>query len=648
MFLYESIAPHRWLTRRRSSCIADLMFSYFERILQPTAAPPAAPPPNVDSRRGLLRFYWHFVGQTPWLVAALFATGLAVALLDTTIPVFIGRVAALVATKTPLTLFHDAGGQLLGMAAILLIIRPAALLAQYLVTNQTIAPGMTNLIRWQSHFHVVRQSWTFFQNDFAGRIANRVMQTGPSLRESVVQATNAIWYILVYGTSAILLLGHVDWLLAVPIMLWFIIYAALLRLMVPRMRERSRRMSEVRSNLTGRVVDSYTNILTVKLFARASDEDEFVRESVDDHTETFQRQLRLITLWSVSLQLINASMMVGTGALAILAWRAGHVPVATVATALPLAWQISSMSGWVAQNITGIFENVGVVQDGMRSIAVPRQMADAPDAQDLILTDGAIAFEHVAFDYGRTRPEGERGGVLRDLDLTIRPGERIGLIGRSGAGKSTLVNLLLKFHEPRAGRILIDGQDIAHVTQESLRLQIGMVTQDTSLLHRSIRDNLRYGRPGATEADVIAAARRAHALDFIEGLEDWQGRRGFDAHVGERGVKLSGGQRQRIAIARVILKDAPILVLDEATSALDSEVESAIQEQLDDLMQGRTVIAIAHRLSTIARMDRLAIIDSGRIVEEGTHAALLNRRGIYAGLWQRQSGGFLPEREVLS
>jgi ATP-binding cassette subfamily B multidrug efflux pump len=619
------------------------MLRFFERLLTPTALPPDAPPPPLDGPRALMRFYWHFVRQTPGLIAALFATGLVVALLDTTLPVFIGRVTALVSQETPDRLFHDAGGQLLAMAGVLLLLRPAALLGQYLVTNQALAPGMTNLIRWQSHWHVVRQSWTFFQNDFAGRVANRVMQTGPSLRESVVQTTNAAWYILVYGGSAIVLLARADWRIAMPIISWFFCYAALLRAVVPTMRERSQRMSEVRSNLTGRIVDSYTNILTVKLFARARDEDDFVRETVDDHTRSFHHQQRLITQWSVSLVLINAAMMVGTGALAILAWKAGRVPVSTVATALPLAWQISNMSGWVAQSITGIFENVGVVQDGMRSIAVPRQMADKPTAVPLQLTAGSVRFEHVSFDYGRVRREGERGGVLRDFDLSIDAGERLGLIGRSGAGKSTLVNLLLRFHEPLAGRILIDSQDIAGVTQESLRAQIGMVTQDTSLLHRSIRDNLRYGRPGATDEEVVAAAQRAHALEFIEQLEDWQGRRGFDAHVGERGVKLSGGQRQRIAIARVILKNAPILVLDEATSALDSEVESAIQEQLDELMRGRTVIAIAHRLSTIARMDRLAVVDAGQVVEQGSHGDLLARRGVYAALWLRQSGGFLPE-----
>jgi ATP-binding cassette subfamily B multidrug efflux pump len=620
------------------------VFRVFERLVAPTDLPSDSPPPSLDSPRAMLRFYWHFVRQTPGLIVALFITGFMVALLDTTIPVFIGRVIALVSSKTPVTLFPDAGPQLLGMAAVLLVARPIALLAQYLVTNQALTPGLTNLIRWQSHWHVVRQSWTFFQNDFAGRIANRVMQTGPSLRDSVVQTVNALWYIIVYGSSAIVLLARADWRIAIPIIVWFACYTALLRLVVPQMRDRSQRMSEVRSNLTGRVVDSYTNILTVKLFARARDEDAFLRESVDDHTAAFHHQQRLITQWSFSLTLLNAAMMVGTATLAILAWKAGRVPISTLATALPLAWQISNMSGWVAQSITGIFENVGVVQDGMRSIAIPRQMPDPASAVPLVLRAGAVRFEHVSFDYGRVRSEGERGGVLRDFSLAIESGERLGLIGRSGAGKSTLVNLLLHFHDPLTGRILIDGQDIADITQESLRSQIGMVTQDTSLLHRSIRDNLRYGRPQATEDEIIDAARRAHALEFIEQLEDWQGRRGFEAHVGERGVKLSGGQRQRIAIARVILKNAPILVLDEATSALDSEVESAIQEQLDQLMEGRTVIAIAHRLSTIARMDRLAIIEAGHIVEQGTHTALLAQKGVYAALWERQSGGFLSAR----
>ena len=487
---------------------------------------------------------------------------------------------------------------------------------------------------WQSHWHVVRQSWSFFQNDFAGRIANRVMQTGPSLRESVVQGANAVWYILIYGGSAVALMASNDARLAGPMLLWFASYVILLRYFVPRLRDRSRLMSEVRSALTGRVVDSYTNILTVKLFARPTDEDQFVRAAVDNHTETFRGQLRLTTASTLLLTLLNAAMVVGTAATGLWLWNSDRIEIGAVAMALPLAWQIVNIAGWVAQNVTGIFENVGVVQDGMRSIAVPRQMPDRADATDLQLRDGRVEFDNVRFGYGTER------GVLHGVNLAIAPGERVGLIGRSGAGKSTLVNLLLRFYELESGRILIDGQAISGVTQESLRGHIAMVTQDTSLLHRSIRDNIRYGRPGASDAEVRDAAARAHALEFIEELEDWQGRRGFDAHVGERGVKLSGGQRQRIAIARVILKNAPILVLDEATSALDSEVEAAIQEQLDGLMKGRTVIAIAHRLSTIARMDRLVVLDEGRVIETGSHAELLAKGGAYARLWRRQSGAF--------
>jgi ATP-binding cassette subfamily B multidrug efflux pump len=605
------------------------LFRFFESLLEPTAIPPQGTPPA-----GLAAFYWHYARQARGLVAALFVAGFIVALIDTTIPVFVGRVITLVSSREPGALLSDSWPPLLGMAFVVLVARPLAMLLQNMITNQAIIPGLSNLIRWQSHWHVVRQSWSFFQNDFAGRIAQRVMQTGPSLRESVVAATNAVWYILVYGGGAILLLASNDARLAIPIVLWFAGYAALLRLFVPRLRTRSRHMSETRSALTGRVVDSYTNIATVKLFARPRDEDEFVRAAMDDLTEAHREQVRLTTLLNLCLAVLNAAMVVGTGGLAIWLWNDGRIAVGTVAMALPLTWHIAAIAGWVAQNVTTIFENIGVVQEGMRSIAVPRQMPDRPGAVALQVERGIVRFEDVRFGYGTAK------GVLHGIDLTVAPGERVGLVGRSGAGKSTLVNLLLRFYEIEDGRILIDGQDIALVTQESLRAHIAMVTQDTSLLHRSIRDNIRYGRLQASEWEVRRAAAQAHALEFVEGLEDWYGRRSFDAHVGERGVKLSGGQRQRIALARVILKDAPILVLDEATSSLDSEVEAAIQEQLDSLMRGRTVIAIAHRLSTIARMDRLIVLDQGRIVEEGTHTQLLARGGTYARLWQHQSGGF--------
>ena len=617
------------------------MLRFFERLLEPTRPPPEAPPPVLDGPRSLAAFYWHFVRQIPGPLAALFTTGFFVAVSDALIPVCLGRIVSLVSEQQPEAIWRDAGWQLLAMGALFLLVRPAAHFAQLIVANLMMVPGLTNLVRWQSHFHVVRQGWTFFQNDFAGRIAARVMQTGPALRESVVLSILGIWYILVFGAGAVALLGSADWRLALPIVAWFGLYGWVLTRFLPHMRERSRAMSEMRSVLTGKIVDSYTNILTVKLFARSRDEDEFVRDAVDEHTETWRAQQRIGTLWGLCLQVMNALLMVGTAVLAIVLWRSGHIGIGAVATAIPMAWQITNISGNVAQQIANIFDDIGQVQDGMRSIAVARQMPDLPGAVELPPVTGAIRFDKVSFDYGRAA---RRHGVLRELELDVAPGERVGLVGRSGAGKSTLVHLLLGFYRPEKGRILIDGRDIAGLTQESLRAQLGMVTQDTSLLHRSIRDNIRYGRPDAAEAEIVDAARRSHAIEFIEGLEDWHGRTGFDAHVGERGVKLSGGQRQRIALARVILKDAPILVLDEATSALDSEVEAAIQEQLSELMEGRTVIAIAHRLSTLRSMDRLVVLDRGRIVEEGTHEDLLAAHGHYAALWRRQSGGFRIDR----
>jgi len=622
------------------------MFALFERQLQPTTTPRHPEPPP-----GLIAFYWHFARQAKGLFAGLFAAGFALALLDSLIPVFMGRIVTLITSNRPETLFATFWPLLAGMALVLLVLRPLALTMQNIMANQAIAANVTTLIRWQSHWHVVRQSWTFFQNDFAGRIANRVMQTGPAIRESLVALMTAVWYILVYGTSAVLLLSAADRWLALPILIWFAGYLAMLRLFVPRMRDRSKIMSESRSLVTGRIVDSYTNILTVKLFARAWQEDAYVREALDQHTGRFHASLRLNTLFGLSLSLLNALMVTGTGALALVLWTRGQVAVGTVAMALPLAWQIINISGWVAWQVTAIFENIGVVQEGMMTIARPITLVDRPHAAELKVSRGEIAFENVRFHYGRAASTGEDGrvrpnAVLEDFSLKVAPGEKIGLVGRSGAGKSTVVNLLLRFFDLEGGRILIDGQDIAAVTQESLRAQISVVTQDTSLLHRSICDNIRYGHPEASDAEVIAAAKLAHAHEFILDLVDWKERRGYDAEVGERGVKLSGGQRQRVAIARVILRNAPVLVLDEATSALDSEIEAAIQSSLDTLMAGKTVIAIAHRLSTIARMDRLVVLDRGHIVEQGSHAALLRHEGHYAALWRRQSGGFLDAADM--
>ncbi len=606
------------------------MFSWFENKLKPTAMPERPEPPAT-----LAGFYWHFARQAKGLFVALFVTGFIVALLDATIPVFIGKVVTLVTSSQPDRLFAESWHILAAMALVLLVLRPIAITAQNIVANQAIAANVANLIRWQNHWHVVRQSWAFFQNDFAGRIANKVMQTGPALRESLVAMITAVWYIMVYGTSAVILLASADGWLALPILVWFVAYGVLLRIFVPRMRDRSVEVSEARSIMTGRIVDTYTNILTLKLFARAREEDAYVRNSVETHTGLFHASLRLNTVFSFCLSALNAMMVTSVAGLSIYLWTQGSVQIGTVAMALPLAWQIVNIAGWVAYQITDIFENIGVVQEGMRAIAKPLGLPDKPGATELKVPRGEIRFDDIRFGYGSEK------GLIDNLTLDVKPGEKIGLVGRSGAGKSTLVNVLLRFFELEGGRILIDGQDISQVTQESLRTQISVVTQDTSLLHRSIRDNIKYGRPSATDAEIVEAAKLAHAHDFILGLEDWKNRRGYDAQVGERGVKLSGGQRQRIAIARVILKNAPILVLDEATSALDSEVESAIQSSLDELMTGKTVIAIAHRLSTIARMDRLVILDKGRVVEQGTHDELLAANGHYAALWRRQSGGFI-------
>jgi ATP-binding cassette subfamily B multidrug efflux pump len=609
-----------------------MLFSLFETWLKPTASTPKTAPPN-----GLWPFYWYYMRQAKGPYIALFCAGCCVAFLDSMIPVFMGRIVTLVTDGQPATLIVEHGAELLRMALFVLLLRPLALFTQNLITNQTINGNITNLIRWQNHWHVVRQSWAFFQNDFAGRIASRVVQTGGALRESVTITVNAVWYIIVYGSSALFLLGRADWRLTVPLIVWTCGYVVMLRTFVPRMRNRSKQTSLARSLLNGRIVDSYTNILTVKLFARARDEDKYVREAVEGHNSKFQRSQRLTTLFTLCLTTLNAGLIVSTATVAVTLWIHGAIVAGAIAMALPLIWQIVNIAGWVAMQVTSIFENIGQVQEGMLSIAVPHTLVDAPDAKELVVSSGKIEFDKVSFGYGT------KAGVLHDLNLVIRPGERVGLVGHSGAGKSTLVNLLLRFFETEEGRILIDGQDISKVTQESLRAQIAMVTQDTSLLHRSIRANIRYGKPEATDAEIEAAAKKARAHEFIVGLEDYQHRTAYEAQVGERGVKLSGGQRQRVALARVILKNAPILILDEATSALDSEVEAAIQEQLADLMAGKTVIAIAHRLSTIARMDRLLVMDHGRIVEQGTHAALIAKGGTYARLWRHQSGAFLAE-----
>ncbi len=609
------------------------MFRWFETRIEPFAeGHPGRPPERLAD------FYWHYIRPVWPPFAVLLVVGLFGSLIEVALMAFVGGLVDMMRTAAnPQAFFADHAWTLAGMAFVALIARPLVSTLHDLIKNQMITPPVTARVRWQTHTYVLRQSLGFFQNDFAGRIATRIMQTGPALRESVVQAVDAMWYMAVHVLGALVIFWDADPWLILPLVVWIALYGLVIKVFVPRIQKLSTEASEARSWLTGRVVDSFTNILTVKLFAHAEREDDYAREAMQGHLERHQASLRNLTLMEFVLYTLNGALLVTLTGLALWLWSQNAVTMGAIAVTMTLAIRIIAMSGWILFTVAGIFDNIGVVHEGMQTISRDYDVTDAPGATALVVTKGEIRFEGVRFHYGNVK------SVIEEVTLTIKPGEKVGLVGRSGAGKSTLVNLLLRFYDLEAGRILIDGRDIARVTQDSLRAQVGMVTQDTSLLHRSVRDNILYGRTSASDAEVIAAAKKAHAHEFVLGLEDGKGRTAYDAHVGERGVKLSGGQRQRIAIARVLLKNAPILILDEATSALDSEVEAAIQEQLYNLMAGKTVIAIAHRLSTIAAMDRLVIMDRGRIVEEGSHAELLQRGGLYAELWERQSGGFLAK-----
>ncbi|TPJ36865.1 ABC transporter ATP-binding protein [Mesorhizobium sp. B2-8-3] len=606
------------------------MFRWFENRLDPF---PAAEP--VEPPRTLIAFCVHYTrGAWPYIVVdAVLVT--AIAFTEVWMFGFLGRIVDWLSAQNRETFLQTEIWKLAGMAFVVLFALPGTVWLHSLLNQQTLMGNYPMRIRWQVHRYLLKQSMAFYQDEFAGRIATKLMQTALAVRECVIKLIDVLNYVVVYFLGMLFIVGSADWRLAAPLAVWLVGYIGLLRFFIPRLGKVGEEQANARSTMTGRVVDSYTNIQTVKLFSHARREATFAREGMASFLDTVYRSMRLVTVLYGLLYILNSLLLFSVTAISLWLWLGQAVTIGAVAVVIGLVLRMWGMSQWIMWEMSGLFENIGTVQDGIQSISLPRLVEDRTGAKDISVSQGEIRFDDIRFHYGKQK------GVIENLSLTVKPGEKVGIVGRSGAGKSTLVNLLLRFYDLESGRILVDGQEIAAVTQDSLRAQIGMVTQDTSLLHRSVKENILYGRPDATDEMLTEAARRAEALDFIGGLSDHNGRKGFDAHVGDRGVKLSGGQRQRVAIARVMLKDAPILILDEATSALDSEAEAAIQENLYKLMQGKTVIAIAHRLSTIAAMDRLVVMDKGRIIEEGSHEELVAKGGLYAQLWQRQSGGFL-------
>ncbi|MFN9471556.1 ABC transporter ATP-binding protein [Acidovorax sp.] len=609
------------------------MFGFFEKRVAPYPAEEPHLPP-----KGFLAFVWHCAQGMQGHVLAMAALSAAIAVYEALLFAVLGRVVDWLGSVAPADLWAQRRTELISIM-VLLLASIALVALQTSVKHQVLAINFPLRLRWNFHRLMLGQSMAFYADEFAGRITTKIMQTALAVRDMIFTTTDVVVGMGVYLVTILALLAGFDARLLLPFALWMVAYGLACWYFVPRLGKVGKAQADARSAMTGRITDAYTNIATVKLYSHTRRESEFARAAMDAFKLTGYAQMRLVSQFEIVNHILVVGMILGACGTALWLWSLGEVGAGAVAAVTAMTLRVSGHAHWVMWEMTTLFESVGTIQDGINTLTRPRAVVDAPDARPLQVTRGEVKFEAATFAYGNGRP------VIDDLNLTIRPGEKIGLIGRSGAGKSTLVNLLLRFHDVRSGRVLIDGQDIAHVTQDSLRRSIGMVTQDTSLLHRSMRDNILYGRPDANEEDLQAAAKRAEAADFIASLTDLQGRSGFDAHVGERGVKLSGGQRQRVAIARVMLKDAPILLLDEATSALDSEVEAAIQQSLDGLMQGKTVIAIAHRLSTIAAMDRLIVLDAGRIVEEGTHAQLLALGGVYARLWGHQSGGFLGETE---
>lgn len=630
MYLNTSFRrPDRLITFAKT--MIKKIFSWFESRIDPY---PEAVPKTPE--KGLWRFIWSNIeGVRKWIaVLAVFTVG--VGIMEALMFQFMGKVVDWLGAYTPQTLFAEKGHALIGMMAMVAFFAVWTFFASN-VRLQTLQGVFPMRLRWNFHRLMLGQSLGFYQDEFAGRVSAKVMQTALALRDVVMTVADMVVYVLVYFITSGVILSSFDAWLIVPFICWMIGFAMIMRFLIPKLGKTAARQADARSLMTGRITDAYSNIATVKLFSHGAREAAYAKQSMEEFMVTVHAQMRLATLLHTCSFIVNSSLTVGTTALGIWLWYHGQVGVGAVATATAMALRVNGLSQYIMWESARLFENIGTVNDGMATLSKPHTILDKPQALPLKVTRGEIKFDHVDFSYEAGKP------LLNGFNLNIKPGEKVGLIGRSGAGKSTIVNLLLRFYEPQSGTISIDGQNVDSVTQESLRAQIGLVTQDTSLLHRSVRDNIIYGRPDATEAEMISAAERAEAAGFIPNLSDAKGRRGYDAHVGERGVKLSGGQRQRIAIARVMLKDAPILLLDEATSALDSEVEAAIQESLDKMMEGKTVIAIAHRLSTIAAMDRLIVLDKGRIIEEGSHTELLAKQGLYAKLWAHQSGGFLSE-----
>lgn len=592
------------------------------------------PPPT------LWGFILHYSrGALPWLVLLSLGAGL-IALMEVILFGWLGELINRLGDTPRDVFWEQEGSRLMVMAVVLLVALPVLNMLASMVLHQTLMANFPQRIRWQAHRYLLRQSVGYFQDEFAGRIAQRLMQTALSVREVVLKIMDVGSYVVIYFLGALFLAGTQDWRLAVPFIVWLVAYGLMLWKIIPRLGRVAKEQADARSAMTGRIVDSYTNIATVKLFSHSDREERWMHEGMDWFLHTAYRQMRLSTTQDIILNFINVWLVATVTGLGLWLWTQDAIDVGAVVIAVPLALRLNNMAHWIMWEFAGLFENIGTVRDGISSLALPREVRDAPNAVPLVQGPSEVHFDNVTFRY-RGAEGAKPMAVLDNLSLHLKPGERIGLIGRSGAGKSTLINLLLRFHDIEGGKITIDGQDISGVTQDSLRAAIGVVTQDSSLLHRSVRENIAYGRPNAVDSEIDAALRMAEADGFVPDLTDSHGRSGLDAHVGERGVKLSGGQRQRIAIARVALKDAPILILDEATSALDSEVEAAIQSRLEVLMKDKTVIAIAHRLSTIAAMDRLIVMDNGEIVEQGSHAELLEAGGLYARLWKRQSGGFL-------